>query len=275
VLTVHDLAFRRFPETAPHATLRWLGRLDRNLATAAAIIAVSESTRRDLADLYGVDPGRVDVIPNGVDLESYRPSDAGAIEAARGRFGLRGPYMLFLGGIEPRKNLPNLLAAYARLPREERPALVVAGGWVPWNQEGRRGLEAGLHHLPEDVRRDVVVTGYVSEEDKVALLGGALALVYPSLYEGFGFPVVEAMACGTPVLTSDVSSLPEVAGDAAELVPPRDVDAIAGGMERLVRDDGLRDRLRAAGLQRARLFRWEECARRTADVLRRVAEEER
>jgi glycosyltransferase involved in cell wall biosynthesis len=275
VVTVHDLAFRRFPGTAPHATLRWLTRLDRYLVRATRIIAVSESTRRDVVDLYGVDPERVEVIPHGVDGETYRPPDPGSVEAVRRRFGLNDPYVLFLGGIEPRKNLPNLLAAYARLSPEVRPLLVVAGGWVPWNPEGRRGLDQALDGLPADVRSGVVVTGYVSERDKVALLGGAEALVYPSLYEGFGFPVVEAMACGTPVLTSDVSSLPEVAGDAAVLVSPEDIDSIAAGMEGLVRDDALRARLRAAGLERARRFTWEDTARRTAEILRRAGEEGR
>jgi glycosyltransferase involved in cell wall biosynthesis len=272
VVTVHDLAFRRFAETAPHATLRWLARLDRYLARATRIIAVSESTRRDVVEIYGIDPERVVVIPHGIDTETYRPPDPDSVQAVRRRFGLDGPYLLFLGGIEPRKNLPNLLAAYACLSPEVRPVLVVAGGWVPWNPEGRRGMGEALDRIPADVRRGVILTGYVSEADKVALLGGAAALVYPSLYEGFGFPVLEAMACGTPVLTSDVSSLPEVAGEAALLVAPRDVDAITDGMDRLLRDDALREHLRAAGMERAGRFRWEDTARRTADVLRRVGE---
>src|SRR5439155_17364884 len=136
------------------------------------------------------------------------------------------------------------------------------------NPEGRRGLAGALERLPGQVRSGVVMTGYVSEADKVALLGGAVALVYPSLYEGFGFPVLEAMACATPVVTSDVSALPEVAGDAAILVSPGDVDAIAGGMDRVLRDDALRERLAASGPVRAASFRWEDTARRTVRVLR-------
>jgi glycosyltransferase involved in cell wall biosynthesis len=127
-----------------------------------------------------------------------------------------------------------------------------------------------LDGLPPRVRERIVVTGYVSESEKVALLSGAEALVYPSLYEGFGFPVLEAMACGTPVLTSNVSALPETAGDAALLVDPRDEAAIAEGMRRLLLDEALRERLRAAGPKRAAQFNWDDTARRTADVLRRA-----
>lgn len=271
VLTVHDLAYRLFPETAPLATRRWLRRLDRALRQAAAVIVPSEATRRDLVDLYRVDPGKVTVVYHGVDRELYRPPPIEEVERARKRFGIHGAYLLFVGGIEPRKNLPRLIEAYASLPDDARPRLVVAGSSVPWNPEGRIELDRALGMLPSRVRGGISFTGYVSERDKVALLGGAEALVLPSLYEGFGFPVIEAMASDTPVLASDVSSLPEVAGDAAVLVDPRDTGAIAGGMLRLVQDRKLRDRLRALGRARLSSFTWEESARRTAEVLHRAA----
>ena len=146
---------------------------------------------------------------------------------------------------------------------------MIAGPVAPWNPEGWNLVRPALEALPPGVRDRVVVTGYVSEEEKVALFGGAEALVYPSLYEGFGLPVIEAMACGTPVLTSNVSALPETAGDAALLVDPHSVEGIAAGIERLLTDSALRERLRSAGLARARIFSWEETARRTAEVLRR------
>lgn len=270
VVTVHDLAFRRFPETAPHGTRWWLGRLDRAIAGAARIIAVSESTRRDLLELYGVPPERVVVIPHGVDRDVFRPASAEELEAVRRRFGIDGPYLLSLGGIEPRKNLPGLVRAFAALPPGLRPVLVIAGAGVAWNPEGGRLLDEALGEVPREVRRRIVLVGYVAGGDKAILIGGAEALVYPSLYEGFGLPVLEAMACGTPVLTSDVSSLPEVAGGAAVLVDPRDLDSIRDGMERLLADDGLRGRLAQAGMARAAGFSWTETARRTAAVLREV-----
>jgi glycosyltransferase involved in cell wall biosynthesis len=272
VLTVHDLAFRRLPETAPASTLEWLSGFEDCLSRAARVVAVSECTRRDLLELCGAPEERIRVIPLGVDGERYRPQPEARSRAVAAGVGVDGPYLLSLGGIEPRKNLPGLVRAFGLLPADVRPWLVIAGGGVRWNPEGSRLLEGALSGLPAAVRSRVVVTGYLSEEDKVALLSGATALVYPSRYEGFGLPVLEAMACGTPVLTSSVSALPEVAGDAAVLVDPERVEAIAEGIEGLLRDEGLRDRLRTAGLARAARYSWDRTARSTAAVLREAGE---
>ena len=271
VVTVHDLAFRLFPQTAPHSTRSWLARIERTLAQASRIITVSESTRRDLLELYDVDPGRVSVIPLGVDRARFRPSERDAIDLVRSRFGLNGPYLLYLGGIEPRKNLRSVLVAFARLGPDVR--LVIAGSGVEWNPEGPVLLQKALDSLPPEARRRVVRTGYVSEGDKVALLSGAGALVYPSLYEGFGLPVLEAMACGTPVVTSDRSSLPEVAGEGALYVDPSDPEVIAAAIEMVLSDSQLRTQLRETGMEQAARFTWEETARRTVEVLREAASE--
>jgi glycosyltransferase involved in cell wall biosynthesis len=272
VLTVHDLAYRLFPQTAPQATRRWLSRLDDSLRRASQVIVVSEQSRRDLLESYPAEAERLaerlSVVPLGVDRDVFRPASASAVAAVRRRYGIEGPFLLSLTGIEPRKNLPAMIRAYASLPEDVRPALVIAGPVAPWNPEGWHLLQPALADLPSGVRDRVVVTGYVSEQEKVALLGGAEALAYPSLYEGFGLPVIEAMACGTPVLTSDVSALPETAGDAALLVDPHAPEAIATGMERLLTDTALRERLRAAGTSRAMRFSWEETARLTCQVLR-------
>jgi len=272
VLTVHDLAFKRFPETAPLATRRWLSRLDTSLARASQVIVVSDQTRRDLLESSpraGRLTDRLTVVPLGVDTAFFHPPDADDVERVRRRYSIEGPFLLSLGGIEPRKNLPALIRAYASLPEDVRPTLVIAGPVAPWNPEGWDLVRPSLEALPASVRDRVVVTGYVSEQEKVALLGGAEALVYPSLYEGFGLPVLEAMACDTPVLTSSVSALPETAGGAALLVDPKDTEDIAAGMERLLTDTALREQLRAAGTARAATFRWDETARLTAGVLRR------
>jgi glycosyltransferase involved in cell wall biosynthesis len=220
-------------------------------------------------ELYPVDPARVTTIHHGIDTQRYRPAPDADVARVRARFGLDGPYLLFLGGIEPRKNLPRLVRAFASLP--PGPALVIAGASVPWNPEGRQQVEAVMRDIPGEASDRIRMAGYVAGRDKVALLSGADALVFPSLYEGFGFPVLEAMACGTPVLTANVSSLPEVAGDAAVLVDPTDETAIAEGIGRLIDDPALRDHLRAAGRQRVERFTWEECARQTAGVLHRAA----
>jgi glycosyltransferase involved in cell wall biosynthesis len=271
VLTVHDLAFRRFPDTAPMATRRWLTRLDRALRRAAEVITPSEATRTDLLDLYPVGEARVTVIPHGVDHTRFRPAPAEDVERVRRRFGIDGPYLLFVGGLEPRKNLPALLRAYAALPDGLRPALVLAGASVPWNPEGRDALAAALYGLRAGARDRVVQIGYVSDPDRAPLYTGAEALAFPSRYEGFGLPLLEAMACGTPVVTSNVSSLPEVAGEDAVLVDPTDEDSITAGLTRVLEDDGLRGRLRRAGPIRAARFTWKQSAQRHAEVLRRAA----
>ena len=270
VITVHDLAFRLFPKTAPQATHRWLSRLDDALRRASEVIVVSEQTRLDLLELYHVRDERVSVVPLGVDTETFRPAPNEAVAAVRRRFGIDGPYLLSMTGIEPRKNLPAVIRAFASLEDQVRPVLVLAGPISPWNPEGWDLLRPVLEELPPSVRERVVLTGYVSDPDKVALLSGAEALVYPSLYEGFGLPVIEAMACGTPVLTSNTSALPETAGDAALLVDPRDPEAIAQGVERILTDRVLRGQLREAGMVRATAFDWDNTARRTAEILHRA-----
>jgi glycosyltransferase involved in cell wall biosynthesis len=248
----------------------WREAVQHTVHRAARLIAPSEWTKRDLLELYGAPEARVAVIPLAVDGEVYRPPSEERILDARQGFGIDGPYLIALGR-GPRKNLPRLLAAFAALPTDIRPTLVIAGA-REWSPDGSDPGPDALRALPRDVRSAVRLVGYLSETDKVALLGGAIGLAFPSLYEGFGFPVLEAMACGTPVLTSDASSLPELAGDAALLVDPHDVDAIREGLQTLVTDDGVRGSLRVAGLARASSFDWTETARRTAAVLHQAGE---
>jgi glycosyltransferase involved in cell wall biosynthesis len=267
VVTVHDLAFHLFPDTASGGTQDYLSRVERALRRASRVVVPSEQTRRDLLDAYPFMAERVVTVPLGVDTGVFRPAPEGEVRAIRDRHGIEEPYLLFLGGIERRKNLPSMLRAYASLGDDVRPGLVLAGPAPHWHPEGSSLLRSALDDLAPRVRERVVVTGWVPERDTVALLTGAEALVYVSRYEGFGLPVLEAMACGTPVLTSAVSALPETAGDAALLVDPDDVEAIAHGMRRILTDVSLRDGLRAAGTVRVTGFRWEETARSTARIL--------
>jgi glycosyltransferase involved in cell wall biosynthesis len=265
VLVVHDLAYEHLPGSAPHMDARWRRVFRRWLGRAAAVIVPSESARRDLlAHHDDVAPARVHAIAHGAE-PFERPAPAEVTHVC-GRFGVSGRYALFLGGIEPRKNLLRLVEGFRRA--ETDASLVIAGGRTNWIPREAERLASAVEAMPPAVRRRIVLTGYVSERDKRALLAGADTLAYPSLYEGFGFPVLEAFAAGVPVLTSTASSLPEVAGDAALQVDPRDVDAIADGLGMLLGDDGLREGLRRAGAERVRAFTWERSARRTAEVLK-------
>ena len=267
VPVVHDLAFRHYPETAPHIDARWRGRFAAALDDAPAVIVPSESVASDLREAYAVDGDRLHVVHHGVDAGGFAPARPGAIDAVRRRFGIPGPYVLFVGGIEPRKNLDMLTRAFASSDARHL-CLVIAGGPVRWFPQSVERLEATIALLPPGVRSRILLIGYVNERDKHTLLSGATVLAYPSLYEGFGFPVLEGFAAGVPVLTSNISSLPEVAGDAAVLVDPGDVDAIATALSELVADEDLRAVLSAAGVARAARFTWETTARATATVLR-------
>ncbi len=271
VMVVHDLAHERLGDgMAPHLNDRWRRRLDRWLGRAAAVLVPSVATREDLVAGHPVDPAKVQVVPLGVDVDGYAPVSPSTVDAVRDRFGIDRPYALFVGGVDPRKNLHALVRAFASV--DPGTQLVIAGGPVRWNPGANERLDALLGSLDHDVRSRIVRTGWVSDTDKVALLTGATLLAYPSLYEGFGFPVLEAFAAGVPVLTSSVSSLPEVAGDAAILVDPRDEDAIAAGLAQLFGDPDLCGVLSAAGLVRAAGFTWERCARTTVEALHGAAE---
>ena len=266
VLVVHDLAFVAHPATAPQMDARFLHRFRAALAACASVIVPSRAVRDDLLAFGGVDAERVAVVPHGVDAATPAPEDAAA---RRSRLGATGAYALFIGGIEPRKNLERLVAAVAAVPDAR---LVVAGGAVRWFPAADRALDAGIAALPPAARARILRVGYVDDADRRALLDGATLLAYPSLAEGFGLPVLESMAAGVPVLTSDRSALPEVAGDDAVLVDPFDVDAIAGGLARLLGDDALRAELARRGRARAAAHPWSATARATAAVLRAAGE---
>jgi glycosyltransferase involved in cell wall biosynthesis len=266
VLTVHDLIFRFFPEH--HLPLnRWYLTLmmPRFLRAADAIIAVSEQTRRDLSALYGVAPERVWVIPEGVNPRFRPPDHPAAVTALRERLGLPERFILYLGTIEPRKNLLTLLEAYrALVAAGETADLVIAGrrGWLfapVFARVRELGLEQRVHF-----------TGWIAEEDLPLLLAAARVFAFPSEYEGFGLPPLEAMAVGTPVVAANAAALPEVVGDAGLLVPPRDVAALVAALQRVLSDAELARTLRARGLARARRFSWEKAALETLAVYRAV-----
>jgi glycosyltransferase involved in cell wall biosynthesis len=261
VATVHDLAFRHYPEAYPAAGRRYHERSARIVAgEAARVLVPSEATARDLAELYGVDRGRVTITPLGVEVPA-EPDRAGAERLLRD-LGVRGPFLLAVGTLEPRKNLPRLLDAFGEVAAGLPDHWLVVVGPVGWGPR--------LRPTWDSVR--VKLAGPVGDRLLHALYQAADGLAYPSLYEGFGLPVLEAMANGTPVLTSDRSSLPEVAGDAALLVDPLDRAAIAAGLVRLAGDQALRRRLVEAGRRRAAGYTWRATAAATWATYRQVAE---
>lgn len=264
VATIHDLGYLHFPGEHPTLT-RWLRRQSNGWSArrATRVIAISGATRDDLVRYEGIQTERITVVHHGR-APWFKPvNDSSLIEAVRTRHGLDAPYLLFIGTLQPRKNIERLLAAFDQVAAD-RPdlllALVGAAGWQPER----------LHRALAQVRaRDRVRSlGYVDDADLPPLLSGSLGLAFPSLYEGFGLPALEAMACGTPVLTSSTSSLPEVVGDAALLVDPLDVRAIADGLCRLADNAELRHQLGDSGLTRAADFTWERAARETLAVIR-------
>jgi glycosyltransferase involved in cell wall biosynthesis len=271
VLVVHDLAFDVMPETAPHHNERWRAQFDRWLRRGAGVIVPSSATKADLQRCYDISEERIDVIHHGTDAQGFRPASLVEVEDVRRRYGVRGPYIVFLGGLEPRKNLETLVRAFGLMEHDDV-SLVVAGGQVRWAPTYAEAVDAAIEDLHPAARERVIRTGYVRDNDRRALLSGAEVLCYPSRYEGFGFPVLEGFAANVPVLTSTTSSLPEVAGDAAVLVDPDDPHAIARALDELFGDEDLRNVLRAAGTARVASFTWERCARQTAAALHRAIE---
>lgn len=262
VVTIHDLAFLRVPQHFHAAKRHYLAALTRrSVRLAAHILTVSQFTRREVIDLLGVPPEKVTAIPNGCDPPSRLPR-AEEIAAFRGRHELPERFLLFVGTLEPRKNLLTLLRAYARLRDEIAMPLIIAGG--------KGWLYEPIFTLVEELglRQQVRFVGFVSQEELPLWYSAATAFVYPSLYEGFGFPPLEAMHYGTPVVTSNTTSLPEVVGDAALTVDPTNVEELAQALLRITGDEELRTRLRARGKEQAARFSWQRTAHATLQVLR-------
>lgn len=271
VVTIHDVIPMILPNYRQAAHVKVYMKLVSAAARGAnAILTVSETSKKDIVRVLGIPSERIHVTYNATD-SSLRPvCDSTAIEWVRDSHGIAGDYLLYFGGFDQRKNVERILLAYraARGDFHNPCQLVLAGsmnlvGHPLYPDPRPMILRLGLEG-------QVIVTGRISEEEKPALYSAARAFVFPSLYEGFGMPVLEAMACGTPVITSDTSSLPEVAGDAALLIDPTSVEAIAEAMVRVVNDAGLRDELHGKGLLRASQFSWEASAIKTLEVYRQV-----
>jgi len=269
VVTIHDLTFKLFPET-----MQWWDRLYWDFFTshgvkhAAAIITPSLSTKTDVVKHWNVPEDMVAVIPECCDHRFYDPLPKASVTAVKDRLGIPGPYVLCVATLEPRKNISTLICAFHLVKQriDVKHSLVLAGGrgWL-FKDIFRTVKGLGLE-------RDVVFTGFVPDEDLPALYQGAELFVYPSLYEGFGLPPLEAMASGTPVVASNSSSIPEVVGDAGILVNPHDVESIAQAMIEVLTNRDLREELVLKGKLRAQQFTPERMARQTANVYRKTLE---
>ncbi|HJP94527.1 MAG TPA: glycosyltransferase family 1 protein [Pyrinomonadaceae bacterium] len=269
VVSIHDLSFEHLPQTFKRRSRMQLRLTVRNSARRAArILSLSEHTRRDIVETYRISADRVVAIPLAAPSHFAPVADGKELQRVRHNYGIDGEYILSVGSIQPRKNLARLVRAYASLRGEysadKLPKLVLAGKCAWLFDETLRALDqTGL-------KDTVVLTGYVPEADLPALYSGALCFVYPSYFEGFGLPPLEAMKCGAPVIVGNRTSLPEVVGDAALPVDPFDVEAIAAAIKCLMQDSQLRRELGIKGQQRASMFDWRETARRTLEVYKEV-----
>jgi glycosyltransferase involved in cell wall biosynthesis len=266
LLTVHDLSFVRDPGSAMPVLRQYLNRVvPRSVARADHVVADSYATRDDLVALYAVPPHKVSVIYSGVN-PAFRPvRDPAALAAVRQRYQLgQAPFVLSVGTLQPRKNYARLIQAVALQPDSALRLVIVGGrGWL------YDAIFAEV--VKRNLQERVTFAGFAADEDLPALYSAARVVAYPSTYEGFGLPILEGYACGTPVVTSTVSCMPEVAGDAALLAPPADVPALAAALHRAATDEPLRASLIQRGFERARLFTWERTARQFLDTYRALA----
>jgi glycosyltransferase involved in cell wall biosynthesis len=267
ILTIPDLSFLLYPDTLPVQLLRYFERyFHSRLSCVNHFVAISESTKRDMVRLLGLPEGKITVTPLGVN-ENFKPLPIDTVTSTLSRYGLEPrSYILYVGTLEPRKNVITLLRAYASLSsslRNSHP--LVLAGQMGWRMEG---FDETIRKL--DIQSNIVKPGFVPDDDLVSFYNGASVFVYPSLYEGFGLPPLEAMACGVPVITSNVSSLPEVIGDAGILIQPKDENKLKEEIESLLTTPDRRRILGQMGIKRAGYFTWERCADKTLEVYDRV-----
>lgn len=266
VITVYDLTVLKFPELHYRKRILEMRENFRRIARSDAVIAVSENTRQDLLLLTDLEPSKIEVIYGGIS-SNFTPVEGEAVlDEVVAHYGLPERFILFVGTLEPRKNIEGLINAFAWVKERWRdvPPLVLVGrvGWLGSEVLDRiRKLEAS---------GDVTALGFVDDRDLPTLMRRASIFVFPSLYEGFGLPPLEAMACGTPVVASNAPALPEVLGDAAILVDPYDVEALGRAMRRLINDQVLRKEMIVRGFERTQLFTWERAARQTWELYQRV-----
>lgn len=264
VTIVHDMAYKACPETVAKRTKTWLDlTMKRTCKRASHIVTVSEFSKQEIHKYLGVPLEKITVVPNAVDHDTFHPNYTNEqVQSVREKYGLKDKYFLYLGTIEPRKNLEHLIGAYEKFCDncDNPPQLVLAGG--------KGWLCEGIYEKAERSKytKNILFTGYIDQEDAPVLMKGAKAFVFPSLYEGFGMPPLEAMACGTPVIISDQASLPEVVGDAGLIAKYDDEDAMSEAIQRLYSDETYRGNLIQLGLERVTQFSWRESVKKLEKI---------
>lgn len=269
IVTIHDLMFFRYPEfLRPEWVVSLKKRIYASSKRADAVIAVSNFTKREITELLNIPEERIWVIYNGI-ASNFRPvNDKAKIEEMKSKYGVKSPYLLFVGNIEPKKNIETLIRAYVELRNSTiyKYSLLVVGKKA-WH------FPTVWHTVKQlNVEKDVIFLDIVDSDDLPYLYSGAEVFIFPSLFEGFGIPVIEAMACGTPVVASNLTSLPEIAGDAAVLVDPLNVEEITGAIYNVLSNSELRRQLVKKGLERAKDFSWEKTARETLALYKELGE---
>lgn len=267
VTAIHDISYEHLPETFNRRSVAQMRLTIRHTARRAAhIITPSEYSRQDVIDTYKIPAEKVTSIPLAAPSFLKNVDDEKEVARVRKRFGLPREFILGVGSIQPRKNLGRLIEAYARLNS-------AGGDLPPLVLVGKRAWRAGdIFHTVQkwNIKEKVIFTGFVPDEDLASLYSAAMLFVYPSFFEGFGLPPLEAMQCGTPVIAGNRTSIPEVVGDAGLLIDPFDTDALSDAMQKLVSDGDLRRSLAGKGLERAKLFSWNRTARQTLDIFERI-----
>jgi glycosyltransferase involved in cell wall biosynthesis len=269
VVTIHDLAFLLYPETFP-ARDAFLHKIYVREAITKAnhLIAITEATKQDIIKFYHIDPNRITVVYHGVDTERFRLIKDGEqhmVDEVKVKYGITKPYILYIGNVQPRKNIQGLIKAYQQLRHNtsHEYQLVIAGAkaWM---------VEEVMKDIGDDYRGDIIFTGRFEDAELSPLLWGANIFILPSFYEGFGLPILEAMACGVPTLVSNTPSLIEVGGDASLSFDPHNIDDMAKVLDTVCTDSKLRQEMRQKGLKRAKQFSWQRCAEETLEVIKKV-----
>lgn len=261
VITIHDLTPILFPDTFNSMIVLLHKRLlPRTLKNANRIITVSNSTKNDLISLFKIPKEKIRVIFNGVD-EKFKPLSNKEIKKVKQKYSLNFPFILYVGTLEPRKNIPSLIKAFYKFKKTNPLYKLVIAGKKGWKYNE---IFETIDKL--NLQNDIVFTGYILDNDLPALYNAADLFVYVSIYEGFGLPPLEAMACGTPVITSNTSSLPEIVDDAGIMVDPYDIDGLSNAIFKVLTDEGLKTKMIKKGFEKAKMFSWEKCARETLEV---------
>jgi glycosyltransferase involved in cell wall biosynthesis len=269
IIVIYDLSYLLYGQYSQDANRKFLTRyVRRSIKKTSKIVTISENSKQEIIEHYHVKPDDISIIYPAVDHQIFRPLGGKEVKRVLHKYNLNKPYILYTGTIEPRKNIVGILDAYASLPSSLRDSysLVLAGG-KGWQDKDIKAKLDELSHL------DIHLTGYVADEDLPPLYTGASVFVYPSHYEGFGMPPLEAMACGTPVITSNNSSLPEVVQEAGIMIEATDTDALTASIQKVLTDQVLADDLRKKGFEQAAKFTWEESAARLKALIEKVGAE--